>query len=69
MVRITCDNCGAQKPEKLPPTVEWILGYNLKRKRPNPCSAPSDCSTTGMTGAFWNWEPFISARFNAGTST
>jgi len=25
MVKITCDNCGAVKPEKLPATVEWIL--------------------------------------------
>lgn len=30
MVKITCDNCGAVKPEKLLATVEWILGYDLE---------------------------------------
>jgi len=34
MVRITCDNCGAGKPEKLPATAEWILGYDLETETP-----------------------------------
>ena len=34
MVKITCDNCGAEKPERLPPTIEWILGYDLETETP-----------------------------------
>ena len=30
MVTITCDNCGAKKPERLPSDTEWILGYDLE---------------------------------------
>jgi hypothetical protein len=35
MVKIICDNCGAQRPEKLEPGVEWILGYDLQLVGPN----------------------------------
>jgi hypothetical protein len=34
MVKITCDNCGAVKPGKLPATIEWILGYDLETETP-----------------------------------
>jgi hypothetical protein len=34
MVRITCDKCGAEKPERLPATVEWILGYDVETETP-----------------------------------
>ena len=35
MVTITCDNCGAEKPERLPANTEWILGYDLETETPN----------------------------------
>ena len=35
MVKITCDNCGAEMPEKLPANTEWILGYDLETETPN----------------------------------
>ena len=35
MVEITCDNCGAKKPDKLDPRVEWILGYDLELEGPH----------------------------------
>jgi hypothetical protein len=38
MIKITCDNCGAVKPEKLPATIEWILGYDLETETPK-CAA------------------------------
>jgi len=34
MVKITCDYCGAEKPEKLPTSIEWILGYDLEMETP-----------------------------------
>lgn len=34
MVKITCDNCGAERPQKLSPTTEWILGYDLEMETP-----------------------------------
>src|ERR1700758_3465855 len=34
MVRITCDNCGGKKPEKLPAGIEWIQGYDLETETP-----------------------------------
>jgi hypothetical protein len=34
MARITCDNCGVVKPEKLPVGIEWILGYDLETETP-----------------------------------
>jgi hypothetical protein len=34
MVRITCDNCGAEKPQQLPAATEWILGYDLEMETP-----------------------------------
>lgn len=34
MVKITCDNCGANKPQNLPGNVEWILGYDLETETP-----------------------------------
>lgn len=30
MVSIICDNCGAKRPQRLPPNTEWILGYDLE---------------------------------------
>ena len=35
MVTITCDNCGATRPEKLPIGVEWILGYDIELETPH----------------------------------
>jgi len=35
MVSITCDNCGAEKPESLPAGAEWILGYDVETETPN----------------------------------
>ncbi len=35
MVRITCDNCGAERPETLPSNREWVLGYDLELEAPN----------------------------------
>lgn len=34
MVKIICDNCGAERPQNLPSTVEWILGYDLETETP-----------------------------------
>lgn len=34
MVKIICDNCGVEKPERLPPKIEWILGYDLETETP-----------------------------------
>ena len=34
MVTITCDNCGAKRPERLPSNTEWILGYDLETETP-----------------------------------
>jgi hypothetical protein len=34
MVRITCDNCGAEKPQQLAAATEWILGYDLEMETP-----------------------------------
>jgi len=36
MVKITCDNCGIERPER-PSTaaVEWILGYDIEMESPN----------------------------------
>lgn len=34
MVTIICDNCGAQKADKLPANTEWILGYDLESETP-----------------------------------
>jgi hypothetical protein len=34
MVRITCDKCGAEKPQQLPAATEWILGYDLEMETP-----------------------------------
>ena len=58
----------APKDPKASPNTEWIIGYDLERKHPNRCSARSACSIIGTTGASWNLEPSISARFSAGTS-
>lgn len=33
MVKITCDNCGVERPER--PATEWILGYDIEMESPN----------------------------------
>ncbi|WP_041855800.1 hypothetical protein [Candidatus Korobacter versatilis] len=35
MISITCDNCGAERPERLPSSEEWILGYDIELESPN----------------------------------
>ncbi len=35
MIKITCDNCGAERPEKPAATAEWILGYDIEIESPN----------------------------------
>ncbi len=35
MITITCDNCGAERPERLPAGEEWILGYDIELESPN----------------------------------
>ncbi len=34
MVSITCDNCGAKRPARLPANTEWILGYDFETETP-----------------------------------
>lgn len=35
MVRITCDNCGKERPERPIAGAEWILGYDIEMESPN----------------------------------
>ena len=35
MISITCDNCGVERPERLPAGEEWILGYDIELESPN----------------------------------
>jgi len=35
MILITCDNCGVERPERLPSNEEWILGYDIELESPN----------------------------------
>jgi hypothetical protein len=35
MVKITCDNCGAARPERPAAGDEWILGYDIEFESPN----------------------------------
>jgi hypothetical protein len=35
MVKIICDVCGTERPERLPANTEWILGYDLETETPN----------------------------------
>ena len=35
MVTITCDNCEATRPERLPAGQEWILGYDVEVESAN----------------------------------
>jgi len=35
MIKITCDNCDAERPERLPVGEEWILGYDIEMESPN----------------------------------
>ncbi len=35
MIAITCDNCGAERPERLPVGEEWILGYDIEIESAN----------------------------------
>jgi hypothetical protein len=34
MVKITCDNCGAERPETTA-GAEWVLGYDIEIESPN----------------------------------
>ena len=33
MIKITCDNCGGERPERS--ATEWILGYDIEMESPN----------------------------------
>ena len=35
MVKITCDNCGEERPERQASGKEWILGYDIEMESPN----------------------------------
>ncbi len=35
MVKITCDNCGEERPERPATGREWILGYDIEMESPN----------------------------------
>ena len=35
MVKILCDNCGKERPEQVPSSAEWILGYDIELESPN----------------------------------
>jgi hypothetical protein len=35
MVKITCDNCGVERPERPAADAEWILGYDIEMESPN----------------------------------
>ena len=35
MITVTCDNCSATRPERLPVGTEWVLGYDIETETKN----------------------------------
>jgi hypothetical protein len=69
MVRITCDNCGTEWPERLPATVEWIVGYDLETETPKSVQRSIRLLDHWDDRRVPDWAPFISALFSAATNT
>ncbi len=55
MVTITCDNCGAKRPERLPANTEWILGYDLETETPKSVQRSIRLLDHWDDRRSWNW--------------